>query len=175
MYGVFSLNIDHRNDISFTISSGIAIITNASVSAQFNFTHYGGNKTVSDLTGWGVSVGVSFSYGLSISGNPYAGIGGDISMSPTGKVENSYTFGIGVGASIAPIPYFQTRFGYTTQIFKTNLSSLFRMRNNYQFSVNSWVSGARIRKWNNFLEILIYRAGIRIIIYQNKRIRISRM
>ena len=29
--------------------------------------------------------------------------------------------------------------------------------------------------WNNFLEILIYRAGIRIIIYQNKRIRISRM
>lgn len=105
---------------------------------------YPGNKKVSSLKGWGVSVGASFSAGLHLSGGAGVDIGFD------GSLGGNVNVGLGVGASIASVPYTQVRIGGTAILASGNLLTIF----------NKWKVGAK----------KIYKAlGTKIIMKKSKK------
>ena len=103
LYLAVGVGYDGTN-IAVTLSLGLLIITNVSAYVSGYFAYYPKKKSVKDLKGWGVSVGASFSMGVHLSG----GAGAEIQSNGHG-----FSASIGGGAPIAPIPYFQVKFGYT--------------------------------------------------------------
>ena len=108
-----AINFDKKN-ISVTVTKGIKIITN--VAASISLTGiYSSANTVKDLIGFGLSTGLSFAMGPKFSGN--------VGISPaTGTYIGTLSGSVGVGISAAPVPYWDTEVGYTSQIalFKKN-------------------------------------------------------
>lgn len=104
---------------------GLLIITNASAYATIYIAYYPNKKNVKDLSGWGLSAGVSFSVGA------HLGAGAGIEAQAKG---NGFSVSLGAGASAIPAPYFQVKFGYTW-VWYWNIS---KTKNNSSSTKSVW-------------------------------------
>ena len=144
LYLAVGVGFDGTN-IAITLSVGMLIITNASAYISGYFAYYPNKKSVKNLSGWGASVGCSFSLGVHLSG----GAGFEFQSNGHG-----FSGSIGAGASIAPIPYFQVKFGYTW-VWYWNIK---KTKNNQSYTKSIWWipnSKIKLTKTSNYTNICI--------------------
>ena len=146
LYLAVGVGFDGTN-IAITLSVGMLIITNASAYISGYFAYYPNKKSVKNLSGWGASVGCSFSVGVHLSG----GAGFEFQSNGHG-----FSGSIGAGASIAPIPYFQVKFGYTW-VWYWNIK---KTKNNQSYTKSIWWipnSKIKLTKTSNYTNIYVYK------------------
>ena len=102
-----AVNIDSNYGLSFTYHLGVLIVTNVTASIAGFVAGYAKMKSVDGLKGWGISTGVSFACGIKTSANA------NITVSTNGKMTANACVSFGAGTSIAPVPYFEVKAGYT--------------------------------------------------------------
>ena len=128
-YLFLTFNTDFKV-ITVCLAAGVKIITNAAVSFSAVITYYS-HKNVNGLVGWGFSTGISFSVGAKVS----AAIGLDVDTN--GKMVahgGPSVSNPSLSHSIAPIPYWDTEFGYTGEIFRRNIAKIGKKRKKYKKS-----------------------------------------
>ena len=162
LYLAVGVGFDGTN-IAITLSVGMLIITNASAYISGYFAYYPNKKSVKNLSGWGASVGCSFSLGVHLSG----GAGFEFQSNGHG-----FSGSIGAGASIAPIPYFQVKFGYTW-VWYWNIK---KTKNNQSYTKSIWWipnSKIKLTKTSNYTNIYVYKFKKTIrVYYKSKRIKV---
>ncbi len=162
LYLAVGVGFDGTN-IAITLSVGMLIITNASAYISGYFAYYPNKKSVKNLSGWGASVGCSFSVGVHLSG----GAGFEFQSNGHG-----FSGSIGAGASIAPIPYFQVKFGYTW-VWYWNIK---KTKNNQSYTKSIWWipnSKIKLTKTSNYTNIYVYKFKKTIrVYYKSKRIKV---
>ena len=115
-----------------------------------------------ETSGWGVSVGVGFSLGVHLGG------GASAEFSEIGK---GFSASIGWGASLVPIPYYQTKFGYSWTVLKWNLSNI----KNGTSTTKSifWTKVVKITKQSSYTDIYIFKMNKTIRVFTGtKRIKV---
>jgi RHS repeat-associated protein len=155
LYAAVGVNYDGKR-VSISFSAGILIITNAAWSISGYMAYYPKKTKVSQVNGWGVSVGAAFSVGA------HFGAGGGFEMQSDAK--NGFSASLGGGASIAPIPYFQVKFGYTWTLCSTTIKKL-------KAGIR-YIKGrkaVKITKNPKYLNVYVYSAKKNIRIYYNKK------
>ena len=162
LYLAVGVGFDGTN-IAITLSVGMLIITNASAYISGYFAYYPNKKSVKNLSGWGASVGCSFSVGVHLSG----GAGFEFQSNGHG-----FSGSIGAGASIAPIPYFQVKFGYTW-VWYWNIK---KTKNNQSYTKSIWWipnSKIKLTKTSNYTNVYVYKFKKTIrVYYKSKRIKV---
>ncbi len=169
IYAGFALNIDGNWNVSFTYSIGFAIITNVAAYVQAYVAYYIGKNNVNQLKGWGISVGASFSAGAHVSG------GGALDVGFNGGVGGNVYVGYGAGASVAPVPYFQTRIGYTGTLFSFNLKTLLK----------SWYNGksktygvlgmyTTVTKYSTYVKVYVKSLKRTLYVYKSGTIKLRK-
>lgn len=162
LYLAVGVGYDGTN-ISITLSVGMLTITNASAYISGYFAYYPNKKSVKSLSGWGVSVGCSFSVGVHLSG----GAGFEFQSNGHG-----FSGSIGAGVSIAEIPYFQVKFGYTW-VWYWNIK---KTKNNQSYTKSiSWIPNSKIEltKESNYTNVYVYKFKKTIrVYYKSKRIKV---
>ena len=167
VYAGFAINIDGYWNISITYSIGFAIITNAAAYIQAYIAFYFGKNKVSQLNGWGISVGASFSAGAHVSG------GGGLDVGFDGSIGGNVNVGYGVGASAAPVPYFQTRIGYTGTLVSFNLLSILKSwanKKKKRYYILSLCT--EVKKYKNYITIYIKPLKKTFYIYKSGQVKI---
>ena len=167
-YAGIAVNIDEKWNISVTYSLGFAIITNAAAYIQAYVAFYQGKNDVSQLQGWGVSVGASFSMGAHISA------GGSLDIGFDGSVGGNFNIGYGAGISIAPIPYFQVKIGCTGTFVTDNLLEILKKWTNNEKKTYSILSlKIQITKHKKHITIYIKSMGTKISIYKKGKMTVK--
>ena len=167
IYAGIAINIDGYWNVFITYTIGFAIITNAEAHIQAYVAYYLGKNKASQLRGWGVSIGASFSFGAHMSS------GGAIDIGRNGNYAGTVNVGCGAGVSIAPIPYFQTRVGYTGVITSFNLLSVLRTwANNTKKSFNILSLCVEMRKYRNYITICVKSFKKTIYLYKNGNLKV---
>ena len=163
VYFAVALNIDNKWNISFTIATGLQIITNASASFSGYVAFYT-NKTVNSLSGWGVSTSASWSIGVKLGGSASFNIGLDGNLSGSGSVS------VGVGASLVPIPYLDVRMGYTFEPCKTNLKKIWKWKNKKSVTYKKRGSKITITKYSKYIIVKTDAFNKKIKITKKKKV-----
>lgn len=100
----------------------------------------------------------------------HIGAGGGAEFQQSG---HGFSTSVGAGVSIAPIPYFQVKFGYTRELAKWNLS---KIKNNKSSTFSKWWipnSKVKITKKPDRTEVYIYKAKKTIGVFtKNKKIKV---
>lgn len=90
-----------------------------------------------------------------------------------GSVGGSINVGYGVGASIAPVPYFQTSIGYTGTLVKINLLSVLKSwANKVKKSYYILTMCVQITKYKTYITIYIKPLKKTIYVYKSGKIKV---
>jgi hypothetical protein len=164
-----AVNIDGNWNVVITFTIGVAIVTNVVAYYQGYIAYYRGTNNASQLSGWGISVGVSFSMGVHLSG------GGSFDVGFDGSTGGSLKVGIGRGASLAPVPYWETRIGHTGVIRSFNLLSVLKSWAN-NVTKSSYFYGFCIQLTNckNYVKIYLKSLKTTLYVYKNRTIKVVR-
>ena len=157
-YALVSINTDGKY-LSLCGSVGGKVITNvaASISVILNYYRY---KTISQLTGWGFSAGISFCCGLKLNGNA--------SVDVSSKGNLSFHGGGGYGGGIGlPIPYWDTEYGYTKQYKKWKIKSISKSKKKYTV-LRQKISVQRFGKY-----VEVKKGKRKVKIYNTGKVRVS--
>ena len=167
VYAGFAVNFDGNWNVCVTYTIGFAIITNISAYVQGYVAYYIGKKNVSQLKGWGVSSGVSFSVGAHLSG------GGGIDIGFDRSIGGNLNVGYGVGASVINVPYFQTRIGYTGPIVTFNLLSVLKKWKNRAKKIYKILQlNVEVTKYRNYVTIYIKPLRKTVYIYDDASVKV---
>ena len=144
LYGGYAINLDSGWNINVTASVGLMITTNVIAGISGFVAGYSKYNSVDNLRGFGVSVGVAFSFGVKLSGS------GGVSLSPNGKMSRAECVSLGTGVSVAPVPYFEIKAGYTRGSRKINLAQILKWKRNKQktYKVGGMKIGVKRNKTN---------------------------
>jgi len=164
VFGVFvmiGINYDGK-DLSVGMTIGFSVITNISAYISGYFAYYPKMKSVNKkgFNGFNISTGASFSFGVYLSG------GGAAEFSSSG---NGFSLGVGAGVSIAPVPYWQVKFGWTWTLVKWNIS---KTKNGYSKTKSHLGVKCTIIKRSKYTDVYIKKIKKRIRVYYNKKVRI---
>ena len=123
LYGGYALNIDSSGYFSVTASLGFLLVTNVVVSIAGYAAAYTSYNSVSDIEGFGSTIGAAYSTGLKASG------GGGIAIDANGSASPDAFLTLGSGISLIPLPYLEFKAGYTKGLIKRNCKKVFKWRN----------------------------------------------
>ena len=85
----------------------------------------------------------------------HVSVGGSLDVGFDGSIGGNVNIGFGVGASAAPVPYFQTRIGYTGTLYSFNLLT----------ALNTWKNDVRKSLWFLALNVIVIKKKDCIEIY----------
>lgn len=119
IYGGISINFDGKGNIVIAYCAGVTFTTNVTASLYGYVSYNQRASSATSIKGWGISAGVSYSSGIKLGGS------GGLNVGINDKsVTGSTTLSLGVGASLASIPYIYVRGGYTGIIYSTSFSKI---------------------------------------------------
>ena len=161
VYGGLSINFDGRGNIVIAYCAGVTFTTNVTASV-YGFVSYNHRlSSATSIKGWGISVGCSFSSGIKLGGS------GGLTLGLKDKsLTGVSSLSLGVGVSLAPIPYISVRGGYTGILYKTTFSKVSSRAKKYS------KKGVKVKlsKKSNYVNIYIYALKRNVRIYRNGKI-----
>jgi hypothetical protein len=159
-YILVGVNFD-KTSWSITKTTGGTVMTNASMSASIFSSYYRQKSNVSDLRGFGLSMGISYTWGL------YVGLGIGAEIMSNGKIGVSGNGGVGFG--IAPA-HWSVSVGWTTQVAKGKYSSVSAKEKSY----NKKGVKYSVKRKDNITTIRLKDKRVQATIDKNKKVRVTK-